>query len=305
MKTNMDRRLRRVGAVVALVAGLLAGAAAAQEAAAPAAGPAAEPESSAPTLEAGAAGDGVSPWRLGVALGYGRRTNPVIQSEDIPVVVDLDIAWFGDRFFFDNGDAGVTLADNSVATVNLIGRVNSDRVFFGKTNTRLVQVGGSGTTAGSQTPPDPVTISVPDRDYAVELGFEALLDGRWGMLQLDAHRDVSDTHGGYEIFADYAFGWRRQRLLVQPSVGFSFKSAALNDYYWGVRPGEASELLPVYQAGSGTNPHAKLLVSFQVTRNWAVAGAVEYERLNAEAAASPIAQESDVLGYFVGMSYGF
>src|SRR5690349_15759272 len=43
-------------------------------------------------------------WRLGAALGYGKRTNPLIQSEDIPVVVDLDIAYFGDRWFFDNGD---------------------------------------------------------------------------------------------------------------------------------------------------------------------------------------------------------
>ena len=52
-------------------------------------------------------------WRFGVALGYGERTNPLIQSDDIPIVVDLDIAWFGERWFFDNGDLGFSLVDNA------------------------------------------------------------------------------------------------------------------------------------------------------------------------------------------------
>src|SRR6185503_3572374 len=56
-------------------------------------------------------------WRLGVALGYGQRTNPLIQSDDIPVIVDLDIAWFGERWFFDNGDLGFSLVDKPDFTV--------------------------------------------------------------------------------------------------------------------------------------------------------------------------------------------
>ena len=75
-------------------------------------------------------------WRFGVGLGYGQRTNPLIQSEDIPVVVDLDIAWFGERWFFDNFDLGFALVDNSRFTTNVVARLNSDRAFFGKTNTR-------------------------------------------------------------------------------------------------------------------------------------------------------------------------
>ena len=33
-----------------------------------------------------------SPWRLGVAMGYGERSNPLLNSDDLPIVVDLDIA---------------------------------------------------------------------------------------------------------------------------------------------------------------------------------------------------------------------
>ena len=59
-----------------------------------------------------------SRWRLGAALGYGVRSNPLVQSDDIPIIVDLDIAWFGDRWFFDNGDLGLTVADNDAMTAS-------------------------------------------------------------------------------------------------------------------------------------------------------------------------------------------
>jgi outer membrane protein len=250
-----------------------------------------------------------SPWRLGVALGHGVRTNPLIQSDDVPVAVDLDIAWFGERFYFDNLDAGFTVIDNDAVTVNAVGRINSDRVFFGKTDTELVTIGaaiGQATafTAGALLA-EPTELTVPDRDYAVELGIEVLTDGRWGQLQLAAHHDASRTHDGYEVFLDYGYGWRRQRWSVESSIGFAYKSDELNDYYWGVRPDEANAALPAYQAGSGVNPHLKLAASYQLTRHWAIAVSAEYERLATEAAASPIVADRDVVGYFAGAHYRF
>ncbi|HJR69711.1 MAG TPA: MipA/OmpV family protein [Gammaproteobacteria bacterium] len=250
-----------------------------------------------------------SQWRLGVAVGHGVRTNPLIQSDDIPVAVDLDIAWFGERFYFDNFDAGFTVIDSDAVTVNAVGRINSDRVFFGKTDTRLVQIGAAIGQATVSAPgallAQPTELAVPDRDYAVELGIEVLADGRWGRLQLAAHHDASGTHDGYEIFLDYGYGWRRQRWSIEPSVGFAYKSDELNDYYWGVRPEEAGAALPAYRAGSGVNPHVKLAASYQMTRHWSVAIAAEYERLATEAAASPIVADRDVVGYFAGAHYRF
>src|SRR5688572_8580079 len=92
---------------------------------------------------------GESRWRLGAAFGYGQRSNPLIQSDDIPVLVDLDIAWFGKRWFFDNGDVGLTVLDRPNSTTSMVARVNSDRVFFGKTDTRYVNFAyrGNGMTS--------------------------------------------------------------------------------------------------------------------------------------------------------------
>lgn len=241
-----------------------------------------------------------SRWQLGIALGYGQRTNPLQFSDDIPVVVDIDVAWFGDRFFFDNGDLGYTFADNALLTASIVGRLNSDRVFFSRTNTRFVTVGLAGEPLDAA-----VQVVIPDRDYAAELGIEILADGDWGRLQLTAHHDVSGTHDGYEIRADYSYGFRDQRWYVEPSLGVSFKSAAFNDYYWGVRANESGPALPAYRAGAGTNLHGRLLLSYQLTKHWSFALAVDAERLNDAAASSPVVAEDVVLGWFGGFGYRF
>ena len=241
-----------------------------------------------------------SPWRLGVALGYGERSNPLIQSEDIPLLVDLDIAWFGERWFFDNGDLGLTFADNEALTASVVARFNSDRVFFGKTNTRFITIGTTGAPLEQ-----PVDFRPPDRDFAIELGAELLTDGDWGLLQVTAFHDVSGTHEGFEFYADYRYGWRRQRLYIEPSFGLSYKSADLNNYYWGITEEEANGVVPAYEAGAGLNWHGRLKFGYQLTRNWSLSLTGQYERLNDEAAASPIVEDDHVLGVFAGFAYRF
>ena len=93
----------------------------------------------------------------------------------------------------------------------------------------------------------------PDRDYAIELGVETLIDGDWGAATLRAFHDVSGTHGGYELSAYYSWRWITGRLSFAPTVGVAYKSARLNDYYWGVHADEANLALPEYHPGDGFN----------------------------------------------------
>jgi len=241
-----------------------------------------------------------SRWRLGAALGYGVRTNPLVQSDDIPIIVDVDIAWFGDRWFFDNGDLGLTMADNDAVTASLVARINSDRVFFGNTDTRFVAFDLEGAPLTQA-----VEFTPPDRDYAVELGVEMLADGTWGALQFSAFHDVSSTHEGFELYANYSYGWRDQRLYIEPSIGASYKSADLNNYYWGVTDDEADVVVAPYLVEAGLNWQARLMVGYQLSRHWGLSLVAEYERINDEAAASPIVKDRNVLGYFTGLVYRF
>ncbi len=241
-----------------------------------------------------------SNWRLGAAFGYGIRSNPLVQSDDIPIIVDLDIAWFGERWFFDNGDLGFTFANNRALTASLVARVNSDRLFFSNTDTRFVNVDLAGAPLAES-----IDFKPPDRDYAVELGVELLTDGTWGALQVTAFHDVSGTHEGYELYADYSYGWRQQRLYIEPSFGVSYKSADLNNYYWGVTPDEAGLVAFPYEADAGLNWHMRMMIGYQLNEHWALSLVAEHERLNDEAAASPVVKDEKLLGWFAGVSWRF
>jgi outer membrane protein len=258
-------------------------------------------------------------WRLGAALGFGERTNPLIQSEDIPVIIDLDIAYFGDRWFFDNGDLGVGLVDNQWLTTNLVARLNSDRTFFGKTNTRYVnfQMLAGGATApipssgppGPPSPGEPVAplqpLKPPKRDYAVEAGFETLLGGDWGQATLRAFHDVGGTHGGFEISADYSYRFTRGRLSVAPVVGVSWKSADLSDYYWGVHDDEDSATLQAYEARGGLGWEAGMRASWYFNKRMRFALSANFERLQHSIAQSPLVERDYVFGYFAGLGWQF
>ena len=251
-------------------------------------------------------------WRLGIAAGYGRRTNPLIQSEDIPVAVDVDIAWFGRRWFFDNGDLGVTLIDRDRFTTSLVARVNSDRAFFSKTNTKYVTFLQS--AGGAQPPaldftgtpiPAPEPLKPPRRDYAIEAGFETLIDGAWGAATLRAFHDVSNTHDGYEISASYDYRITRGRLSIAPSLGIAYKDDALSDYYWGVHEDEASFVLQQYFARGGLSWEVGLRGSYYLSEHLRIAASANYERLEYSVARSPLVKDPYVVGYFAGLAWTF
>jgi MipA family protein len=278
---------------------------------------------SAALADAGAPAPGADPperhWRLGLAVGYGERTNPLIQSEKIPVLVDVDVAWFGKRWFFDNGDVGFALLDRPAFTLNAVARVNTDRAFFSKTNTRYINftyLSAGDTVSLTNSPNQPpdapppaadqqVPFKPPKRDYAVELGFESLFDGEWGAATLRAFRDVSGTHDGFEIGVDYDYRLTRGRFSIAPSVGVEYKSRKLNDYYWGVHADEASLTIVEYDVDAGASWHAGLRTNYYVTKHLRAALSVNYERLQKSVARSPLVKADYVLGYFGGLAWTF
>jgi outer membrane protein len=163
----------------------------------------------------------------------------------------------------------------------------------------------SGPGTGNQNPTPPVEVNPPDRDYAIEAGIESLIDGDWGTAELRAFHDVSGTHGGYELSAHYSRRWTAGRLSIAPTIGFSYKSAQMNDYYWGVHENEAGSALPEYRAGAGVNLEGGLVTNYYLTRHLRFALSVNYERLADEIAASPLAEDDYVMAYFSGFAWTF
>ncbi len=47
------------------------------------------------------------------------------------------------------------------------------------------------------------------------------------------------------------------------------------------------------------------MIGYQLNRHWAVSLVAEHERLNDEAAASPIVKDDKLFGWFAGVSWRF
>src|SRR5262245_29482880 len=106
----------------------------------------------------------VGRWNLSVALGAGVRTNPLVRSQDIPLIVVPQFSYYGKRFFIDNLDPGVTLFEGDTNTLSLIASPGYDRVFFYRSDLQNIFVGGSSAFTSGQTPS---AITLQDRQQVL------------------------------------------------------------------------------------------------------------------------------------------
>src|SRR5439155_177246 len=76
----------------------------------------------------------------------------------------------------------------------------------------------------------------------------------------------------------YKYPFRRGRLWLQPQAMLGFRDANLNNYYYGVRPGEATPLRPAYSAGGGALAQLGLYGAYRLTERWRLIGGVTWVR---------------------------
>lgn len=261
-----------------------------------------------------------SPWELGLAAGYGVRTNPLINSKDIPMYVVLNIAWFGDYLFFDNGDVGITAYESDKLSISFLSHINNEREVFEWLNNSQLGIqfaGGESASATDFSPPqteneaialdseNKKNIKAPKRSLAVDGGLEIIYVDDWGDFQLQVLGDISNTHNGVEIWVSYAYPWKSERWTIVPSFGVHWKSSNFLDYYYGIRDSEAEPNRPEYKAHSGFNSFARLAISYRITDNWGVTGVAEYEALSRSIRRSPIVDQDGIETLFIGLMYNF
>ncbi|WP_394493989.1 MipA/OmpV family protein [Shewanella sp. ENK2] len=72
----------------------------------------------------------VGEWDISVAVGYGNKTNPIANYDDIPLYAIPSIAYYGESWFFDNFNFGYTLTEQETFTINLATSYSDERAFF-------------------------------------------------------------------------------------------------------------------------------------------------------------------------------
>ncbi|MGL6121999.1 MAG: MipA/OmpV family protein [Shewanella sp.] len=251
-------------------------------------------------------------WDLGIAIGWGQKSNPLRDFDDIPLFFIPTVAYYGEHWFFDNGNLGYTLTEQESFTLNLVTSYSLDRAYFYRWDpsniflNRSTQIEAKAVKSMSvSTEPEPKFNSLETRNFTLLGGAEAFIYTQLGIIRLAYTHDMFNVHQGSEAQIKWTYGWDYDRFIFEFSLVFDWKSKAVVDYYYGVRPDENAYWSEQYQAKSGWDKGAEMTARYTLTDNWDLLLAVRYTLIADEIAASPLLSQDYSSTYFIGAAYRF
>ena len=149
----------------------------------------------------------------------------------------------------------------------------------------------------------PVLAGMARREPGIDAGMSAQWGGGWGIAYAEALHDVSEASKGSELRLGYKYPWRSGRFWVRPHAMLALRSARLNDYYYGVRPSEASAQRPAYRAGAAITPEIGLYAAYSITERWRLLAGVTVARLPRTVTESPIVEHRRLRTLTLGLMY--
>ncbi len=141
------------------------------------------------------------------------------------------------------------------------------------------------------------------RNPGIDAGIGWRYSDHRGDFAAELRQDISVESNGTELRAGFGFKWRDGPLLLRPYTTLLFRSSDLNDYYYGVRPEEATPQRPAYAPGDGFNFEFGLYGQYEVSRRWRLLAGVGAVRLSSEIRRSPIVDKSWLVTGYVGALY--
>jgi outer membrane protein len=243
----------------------------------------------------------VGSWNFSVALGAGAMTNPLVGGKAIPLVVVPQFSYYGKRFFINDLDLGLTLAETDGSTFNLVATPGYDRVFFYRSDLQNIFVKGFDgyaipVRADAATPG---AVQIPPRPRHVTYLAGPEWTGKYGGItgQFDVLHEITGQNHGNEVRAAVGVPLLEGKGSLTANVGITWKSAAIVNYYYGAAT--------IYEAGSALDPFFKLGYTLPLAGRWRFYAFAEYERLASAIADSPLVAERYVATSFIGAIYTF
>jgi outer membrane protein len=143
------------------------------------------------------------------------------------------------------------------------------------------------------------------RDTGTDAGISYERRGEWGAAFVELLHDVSGASSGSEARLGYFYERRRGGVRMRPYATLSWRDATLNNYYYGVLPGEATATRPAYQPGSGVNLDFGLYADYRLSARWRLLGGVSLTQWSKGVADSPIVAGGTQFKALAGFAYDF
>lgn len=146
-----------------------------------------------------------------------------------------------------------------------------------------------------------------DRDMGFDVGAAMTWKGRAGELEFELLADATGTSKGQEFSLQYRYPIEIGRGQLTPSVGATWMSKDMANYYYGTLDKEVARGVFDYKPGSATVPKIGLQYFRPLGEKWSVMAMADYSRLPDKLTDSPLL-EPDTNGtasVFIGLSREF
>lgn len=141
------------------------------------------------------------------------------------------------------------------------------------------------------------------RNPGADFGVSYQRSGLWGAFYTEYLHDITGASEGSELHLGYNYEWQRERLRLRPHLMLAARDAKLNNYYYGVQPGEASAIHPAYQPGNGVNTQVGLYGEYSLTERWRLLADLAGTRWAKGVRNSPIVDNRVQISSALGLVY--
>ena len=255
----------------------------------------------------------VDEFHFSLALGIGEKTNPLVGGDDIPLYLVPSFRYYGEQFFFDNGDLGYSFYDNEDVVVSLLTRLNPENAYFSRWHPKNISVINplfdSSIAEGSNEKIELDIADIKKRKWAIDAGLQLnwFISDNLSFTGQLLH-DINSVYQGLNGKLEFAYQLDTpdsERLSIQVAAGLNWSSKAMSQYYYGINSGDILDKSAFYQAKSAVNPYAKLFASYQLNDSWQLILSLHYQALDSTIYNSPIVKEKFTTTSFIGVNYAF
>ena len=252
-----------------------------------------------------------SNWQIGIALGLGARSNPLVDGDTMPMVVLPDIAWYGEAAYFDNGEIGYQFLNDRQYAAEVFASVDTERAFFSFWQPGNIFFSSDMLTSSlpsfdiEQQTPDVSINDVASRDWTINGGIR----GHWYVgnseWKVSWQQDIMNVHSGNKFVFGYSHFWQHNDWTYSLAIEGHWKSRKLLDYYYGLSFKDGVPLDLLYQAQSGWQPKISVGINRPINKRWQFVLRASYQRLNSGMYNSPLVDKKSVQSIFIGAAYRF
>lgn len=252
-----------------------------------------DPENSSPEDFDPEDDDGDGPrWGLGVGAvasdspyaGEGLRVQP------IPL-----ISYQGEKFFFRGITAGWQFIEGDAFELATIAKLRFDGFDIEDLSRRQLAANGLDYR------------QLEDRDDSLDAGISATWSGAAGELEIELLADVTGRSGGQEFSLEYSYPMQWGSFLVTPTVGATWLSDDMANYYYGTLAEEVARGAVDYKPDAVVIPHVGVNIMRSLGKHWSMFAWLDYSVLPDEITDSPFLEpDSDgTASILIGVSRSF